>query len=89
MEILWVGFRWNIRGMITGISLNEALWDMSFSLNCILTENIIILGDLNFNLRREEILGPSTCEERLAGYFIDKPESTWWVDVKPIQLCSV
>jgi hypothetical protein len=64
----------------------EDLWDRLFSLNCFRTENIINGGDLNFNLSREEIWGPSTHEDRLENYLIDKLELVRWVDVEPIQL---
>jgi hypothetical protein len=58
-----------------------------FSYNYIGFDNIIIGGDLNFTLSRQEIWGLSAREERLIKNLNVKSKELEWVDVEPMLLC--
>lgn len=62
----------------------EQFWNNLCALNCLQCENLIIVGDLNLTIHREEIWGPNAREERLANFFVDKFEIEGWVDLEPI-----
>jgi hypothetical protein len=68
----------NLYGAYEG---KEFFREKVFSLNVFKPESLIIGGNLNFTLSRDEIWGVSAREDKLAGFFQDKLEMTSLVDV--------
>jgi hypothetical protein len=73
----------NLYGLDEG---KENFWDNLYINNCLWSDNLIIRGNLNFTLNREEIWRLFSREDSLSNYFINKFELVEWVDVKPTQI---
>jgi hypothetical protein len=71
----------NLYGLYAG---REALWSRLFGLQYLRFYDLIIGGDLNFTISKEEVLGSVAREDKLALFFRDQIECHGLIEIEPI-----
>jgi hypothetical protein len=62
----------------------EALWNKTFGYSLTMDDNLVLGGDLNVTVNKDEMWGRSGQEDKLCTFFLEKIEACNLIDVEPV-----